>query len=107
MPVEREQNLSLAALQSLASAAQALLDLVNKIQGVSVIQNLSLSPFPVREGAVLLGELMNEFLLAKARSERSARTALEAGHTEAMLFAHYRELVTPEQAAEFWAIRPG
>lgn len=36
----------------------------------------------------------------------AARTALEAGHSEAMLFGHYRELVTPDQAAEFWAIRP-
>ena len=36
----------------------------------------------------------------------AAKTALEAGHSEAMLFAHYRELVTPEAAAEFWAIRP-
>lgn len=36
----------------------------------------------------------------------AARTALEAGHSEAMLFAHYRALVTPEAAAAFWAIRP-
>jgi integrase len=36
----------------------------------------------------------------------AAKTALEAGHSEAMLFAHYRELVTPETAAEFWAITP-
>lgn len=37
----------------------------------------------------------------------AARTALEAGHSEAMLFAHYRALVTPAHAAEFWSIRPG
>ena len=36
----------------------------------------------------------------------AARTALEAGHSEAMLFAHYRELVTPEAAAAFWTIVP-
>lgn len=36
----------------------------------------------------------------------AAKTALEAGHTEAMLFAHYRELVDSEAAARFWAIRP-
>ena len=36
----------------------------------------------------------------------AAKTALEAGHSEAMLFAHYQELVTPEAAAEYWAIRP-
>lgn len=36
----------------------------------------------------------------------ASQTALEAGHSEAMLFRHYRELVTPEAAAQFWAIRP-
>jgi integrase len=36
----------------------------------------------------------------------AAKTALEAGHSEAMLFGHYRELVTPEAAGEFWGIRP-
>lgn len=42
--------------------------------------------------------------LASHRS--AAATALEAGHTEAMLFAHYRELVTDQAAKEYWAIRP-
>lgn len=37
----------------------------------------------------------------------AAQTALQAGHSEAMLFAHYRELVTPESAAAFWAVVPG
>lgn len=36
----------------------------------------------------------------------SARTAQEAGHSEAVLFAHYRELVTAAQTAEFWAVLP-
>lgn len=36
----------------------------------------------------------------------AAKTALEAGHSEAMLFRVYREVVTPEAAAAFWAIRP-
>lgn len=44
-----------------------------------------------------------------AHFQNAARTALEAGHTEQMLFSNYRELVTPKDAAEFWAIvpRPG
>jgi integrase len=42
--------------------------------------------------------------LAWGRS--AAQTALEAGHTEAVLFRHYREVVTADQAAQFWAIRP-
>lgn len=36
----------------------------------------------------------------------AAKTAMEAGHSEAMLFSHYRELVTPEDASQFWAITP-
>ncbi|MCX6902819.1 MAG: hypothetical protein NTW03_04960 [Verrucomicrobia bacterium] len=36
----------------------------------------------------------------------SAKTAMEAGHSETILFSNYRELVTPEVAAEYWAIRP-
>lgn len=42
--------------------------------------------------------------LAAFRS--AAQTALEAGHSEAVLFAHYREVVTPDQALRFWALRP-
>jgi len=34
-------------------------------------------------------------------------TALEAGHTETILFKHYRELVSEEDAKEFWDILPG
>jgi integrase len=41
-----------------------------------------------------------------AQHQNAAKTALQAGHTEQVLFAHYRELVTPEAAAEFWAIVP-
>jgi integrase len=36
----------------------------------------------------------------------AAKTALEAGHTEQMTFAHYRALVTPSSAAEYWGIVP-
>ncbi len=36
----------------------------------------------------------------------ASKTAVEAGHSEAMLFRHYRALVTPSAAAAFWAIRP-
>jgi integrase len=35
----------------------------------------------------------------------AARTALEAGHSEAMLFGVYREICTAESAAAFWALR--
>ena len=41
-----------------------------------------------------------------AQSQNAGKTALEAGHSEAMLFGHYRELVTEADAAEFWALTP-
>jgi integrase len=41
-----------------------------------------------------------------AEFQNAAKTALEAGHSEAMLFRHYREVVTPGQARDFWAITP-
>src|SRR5262249_49404539 len=34
------------------------------------------------------------------------RVALEAGNSPQMIFRHYRELVTPEQAATWFAIAP-
>ena len=42
-----------------------------------------------------------------AQFEKPGKTALEAGHTEEVLFKHYRALVTPHAAAEYWAIVPG
>ena len=36
----------------------------------------------------------------------AGKTALEAGHTEQMLFTNYREVVMPEAAKEFWNIFP-
>ena len=41
-----------------------------------------------------------------AAFQNAGQTALQAGHSEAMLFHHYREVVSPEAAAEFWAIVP-
>lgn len=41
-----------------------------------------------------------------ANFQSAAKTALEAGHSEAILFRHYRELVTPETAARYWQLRP-
>ena len=41
-----------------------------------------------------------------AEFQSAGKTALEAGHTEQILFNHYRELVTKEDAAAFWSIVP-
>lgn len=41
-----------------------------------------------------------------AQWENAGKTALEAGHSEQMLFHHYRALVTKADAAKFWAIYP-
>ena len=41
-----------------------------------------------------------------AAHEDAAKTALQAGHTETILFKHYRKLVKKEQAEKFWNIYP-
>jgi integrase len=41
-----------------------------------------------------------------ADTGNAAQTALEAGHDQAILFRHYRELVKPKEAARYWSIRP-
>ncbi|MCP5521303.1 MAG: tyrosine-type recombinase/integrase [Verrucomicrobiales bacterium] len=41
-----------------------------------------------------------------ARRKDAAAVALELGNSPQVLLTHYRELVTREQAAEFWAISP-
>ena len=41
-----------------------------------------------------------------ADTGNAALTALEAGHDQAILFRHYRELVTPKDAARYFNIRP-
>jgi integrase len=41
-----------------------------------------------------------------ARGGSAGKTALEAGHSEAMLFRHYRELATPAQGEAFFQVRP-
>jgi site-specific recombinase XerD len=41
-----------------------------------------------------------------AAHENAAKTALQAGHTESILFKHYRKLVKKEQAEKFWNMFP-
>jgi integrase len=41
-----------------------------------------------------------------ALHESAAKTALEAGHAEAMLFAHYRALVSKAQAVAYFGLAP-
>lgn len=41
-----------------------------------------------------------------AQFQNAGKTALQAGHTEQMVFQHYRELVMPADAAAFWSIVP-
>ena len=51
--------------------------------------------------------LRHSFISYRLAEVQSAdRVALEAGNSPMMLFRHYRELVTPTDAAEWFAIRP-
>jgi hypothetical protein len=39
-----------------------------------------------------------------ALTQDAAKTALEAGNSQAMIFRHYRELVTEESAKEWFTL---
>ena len=41
-----------------------------------------------------------------AETQDAGKTALESGHDQAILFAHYRELVKPQAAKLYWSISP-
>jgi integrase len=41
-----------------------------------------------------------------AQTSDAAKVALEAGNSPTMIFRHYRELVTPDRAQEWFSIRP-
>jgi hypothetical protein len=41
-----------------------------------------------------------------AQCQDAAKVALEMGNTPSMVFRHYRELVTPKEAAVWWSIIP-
>ena len=41
-----------------------------------------------------------------AQINDTARVALECGNSPDVIFAHYRELVGPEEAAAWWATMP-
>ena len=41
-----------------------------------------------------------------AATQSAAQTALESGHDQAVLLAHYRELVRPKDAERFFSITP-
>ncbi len=43
---------------------------------------------------------------ALGAGETIDRVAMESGNTPDVIFKHYRELVTPEQAGLFWGLRP-
>ncbi len=43
---------------------------------------------------------------ALGAGETIDRVAMESGNTPDVIFKHYRELVTPEQAGMFWGLRP-
>jgi integrase len=52
--------------------------------------------------------LRHSFISYRLADLQSAdRVALEAGNSPGMVFRHYRELVTPQEAAEWFAILPG
>jgi hypothetical protein len=48
-----------------------------------------------------------EWSIALSATNDAAKVSLELGHAKAgIVFAHYRELVTPELVQRFWSILP-
>ena len=41
-----------------------------------------------------------------AQCHDAAKVSLEMGNSPAMVFSHYRELVKPKDADQYWSIRP-
>lgn len=41
-----------------------------------------------------------------AAFDNAAKTAIQSGHSEQIMFNHYHEVVTKEAAADFWGILP-
>jgi len=96
---------------------------------VPILPNLEswLKPLAKKSGKVLSREIRRHHRAARAAAEvvwtdncmrhsfvsyrladtgNAAQTALEAGHDQAILFRHYRELVKPKDALKFWKISP-
>lgn len=65
------------------------------------------SEFRKQFGGLERNVLLHSFIsYAIGDGEPIKTVALESGKTEDVIFRHYREVVTPEQAKAFWALRP-
>lgn len=98
---------------------------------VTILPNLALwlSPLVRKEGPVMPANFVNKMKVARnaagienwpanglrhsyasyhlAKFQDAPALALQMGHTTtAMLFAHYREVVTPEDAEKYWNVYP-
>ena len=97
---------------------------------VPISENLAawIQPLASRSGSIVPNGLRKRFDAVKARAGLSdwpanamrhsfasyrlaqthdaARVSLEMGNSPAMVFAHYRELVKPKDAARYWQIAP-
>lgn len=74
---------------------------VNHRSRIDAIQeSAGITPWPQN----VLRHTAASYLLA--REQDAAKVTLWLGNSDRMLFAHYRDLVTPEASAEFWKIFP-
>ena len=49
----------------------------------------------------------NKVTQSEPEAQNVTQLALEAGNSPGMIFKHYRELVTPEEAGKWFSIMPG
>ncbi|HEV8492804.1 MAG TPA: hypothetical protein VGR76_11060 [Candidatus Angelobacter sp.] len=88
---------------------KAWLDICRKKKGPVCVerhQHLAID-FRKAAGGLAKNVLRHSFIsYAIAAKESVATVAMESGNSEAIIFRHYREIVTPEQAKDFWAMIP-
>ena len=90
---------------------RAWLEPIAQISGPVVGQNLRHRHVAARKQAGIThwpeNAMRHSFVSYRLASTGNApQTALESGHDQAVLFAHYRELVRPKAAARYWKIEP-
>jgi len=62
--------------------------------------NVTLKPWPLNA----LRHSFGSYWLAKFKD--TAALALQMGNSPQIIFAHYRELVSPDDAKQFWSMKP-
>ena len=100
-------------LVTIHPALRAWLDVSKESSGQMPVRNYAKKFNAVRAASGLLAKWPHDGMrhsfcsYALTHWQSAARVALEAGHSEQMLFGHYRELVSKTSAEAFFGLLPG